>query len=182
MKEMKKIFSRYNLADAFREQEVLLFWEDVVGENLARLSQATRFEDGTLVITVASSSVASELRMLEAQLVERLNSHHGRSVVTRLRFVPGKLPSSSAAQEDNAKLKSPEPNPEAEDLADMADVSDPRLQEAFARIRRGGINRDAVRLESGATRCSRCGVAFWGTGRVCPGCRYDGFEERRDHE
>ena len=182
MKEMKKVFSRYNLADAFREQEVLLFWEKVVGATLAKFSQASRFEDGTLVIIVASSAVASELRMLETQLIKRLNQHCERSLVTRLRVMPGKLAHSAEPSQPRSRLESPDPTPEPEDLADMQDIEDPRLREAFARIRRGGINRDATRLQSGATRCPRCGIVFWGSGRICPGCLYDGFEERQDRE
>ncbi len=177
MKEMKKIFSRYNLAQAFGEQEILLLWEDVVGPNLARWSQATRFDEGTLVIEVASSSVSSELRLLEGQLVQRLNDLYGRPLVQHLRFVPGKKALPRDASNSISRLPSPEPEPQADDFAAMADVADPKLREGFARIRRGSINRDLTRLESGATRCPRCGIVFWGAGRVCPGCLYDGFEE-----
>lgn len=182
MNEMKKVFSRYNLGQAFREQEVLLFWDQVVGSNLSRWSQATRFEEGTLVITTASSSVSSELRLLESQLVRRLNERYGQPLVSRLRFVPGTIASPASAAETPRCPSVPDPEPEPEDLDAMADVADPRLREAFARIRRGGINRDATRLESGATSCPHCGLAFWGPGTVCPGCLYDAFEEREDRE
>ncbi|MBN1857643.1 DUF721 domain-containing protein [Candidatus Bipolaricaulota bacterium] len=179
---MKKIFSRYNLAQALGEQEILLYWEQLVGRNLSRWSQAIHFAEGTLVISVASSSVSSELRLLESQLVERLNDLYGRPLVERLRFVPGKQPTPVGESDLPTHLPSADPVPQAEDLAAMAGIADPQLREAFARIRRGGINRDATRLESGATRCARCGIVFWGAGRICPGCRYDGFEEHQDRE
>ena len=48
-------------------------WNDIVGESIARHSQAVRFRDGQLTVEVESSAWVQELSYLKADIQRRLN-------------------------------------------------------------------------------------------------------------
>jgi predicted nucleic acid-binding Zn ribbon protein len=55
-------------------------WADVVGPQLARVSEATGFDGGVLFVRVRSSAWLAELKRFERELLRRLNDgrSHGR--------------------------------------------------------------------------------------------------------
>lgn len=55
-------------------------WADVVGPQIARVSEATGFDGGVLFVRVRSSAWLAELKRLERELLRRLNDarSHGR--------------------------------------------------------------------------------------------------------
>ena len=76
---------------AFRKQspaaaQLLADWAIIVGPGLAGLAEPKRFQAGTLTIG-CSGPVALELQHSTGVLIERINTHLGRPLVQRLRFV-----------------------------------------------------------------------------------------------
>ena len=76
-------------------------WSDLVGPNVGANSRPVRLRDGVLTVAVADPAWATQLRFLEATLVERLQGQLGAaavdSIVVRvrpeaLRETPGNAP------------------------------------------------------------------------------------------
>ncbi len=57
-------------------------WDDVVGAHIAAHSRPILFDRGKLVIEVDQPGWATQLRYLEADLLERLRPHAGSSPLT----------------------------------------------------------------------------------------------------
>lgn len=76
---------------AFRKQspaaaQLLADWMIIVGPGLAGLAEPKRFQAGTLTVG-CTGPVALELQHCAGPLIERINTHLGRPLVQRLRFV-----------------------------------------------------------------------------------------------
>ncbi len=59
-------------------------FHEVVGPELARVATPTALRDGTLSIRCSSAAWAQTITMMELDLVDRLEPHLGRGVVTRI--------------------------------------------------------------------------------------------------
>jgi predicted nucleic acid-binding Zn ribbon protein len=106
-------------------------WPRVVGEHVARHSLPIRTSGDTLVVHCSSSTWASELTLLSAQVRESLGAAMGEAAPVRLRFEVGELPAAPAAPPEAASGGSDPARVEhAQRLA--AGVSDERLRDALA--------------------------------------------------
>lgn len=70
---------------------VLADWASIVGPKTAADATPRRLTSGTLTLSCAGP-VAMELQHLSGPLIERVNSHLGKPVVQRLRFVQDTTP------------------------------------------------------------------------------------------
>lgn len=77
--------------------QVMADWESIVGADLARVTAPKKLFSGTLSI-VCHGPVAMELQHLSDMLIARINTHLGRTAVTRLRLVQDILPQPPAIQ------------------------------------------------------------------------------------
>jgi predicted nucleic acid-binding Zn ribbon protein len=62
-------------------------WPQIVGPELAEHTTPQTFEDGVLVIAADSTSWATQVRLLAANLVKRLNEDLGHGTVRRVKVV-----------------------------------------------------------------------------------------------
>lgn len=110
--------------------QVLADWEAIVGPALARVTLPRRLHGGTLSIACAGP-VAMELQHLATELLARINTHLGRPVVERLRFIQD-APSARAAP------ATPACSPRIADAADKAVAALPEgeLRDALASLGR----------------------------------------------
>ena len=68
------------LAEGLHTQEVLGSWPGIVGEEIAKHSQAVGIENGILIVRVESSVWAQELNLLRPQIVRRLQERLGEEL------------------------------------------------------------------------------------------------------
>jgi hypothetical protein len=169
MSWVEGVLQRYNLWEKYKQQRVLLFWEEAVGRQIAQVSRPERFSDGTLWISVSSSTVAQELSFFEARYIERINDLFGEQVLRRIRFFPGQF--GKVAPRKRATLSAAD-HEEARRL--FSTLSDPELRKAFEQLYLTLRSREANLLLAGAKRCPRCGAVFSGRQDTCPGCRFEG--------
>ncbi len=174
MNWVRGVLRTYGLEREFENQQVLLLWPKVAGEQTARVAQATEFSHGVLTVSVSSSTVMHELSLLRRRYIERINQLIGDPRVQELRFIPGQIP-------QRRTITLPPPNhahlAEAETL--FSTVTDPRLRQSFLRLYETLRRREEALLAAGGKRCVRCGVVFFGEGDLCPGCRFDQFADVR---
>ncbi len=108
--------------------QILLDWEVIVGPAIAAVTTPRKLFSGTLSI-VCPGPVAMELQHLSDAVIGRINSHFGRTIVTRLRFI----------QDITAQPPPPPPpRPQARQAARRAVESLPagELREALERLGR----------------------------------------------
>jgi predicted nucleic acid-binding Zn ribbon protein len=72
-------------------------WEQIVGEALAAHTRPGGFTDGELLVIADSTAWATQVRLLRAQLIRRLNSELGGGTVTGVK-VRGPMPPQQRGQ------------------------------------------------------------------------------------
>ena len=126
----------------FGESQIVLYWEDIVGERLAAMSEPlalkwpprgparTEHAPATLVVRV-ETGFALELQHLAAIVIERVNSYLGFACIDRLALRQG--PVTRRAQAARKRLP-PSAQAVATAEAMVQDVSEGPLREALARL------------------------------------------------
>ncbi len=139
----------------FADAALLSDWPRIVGTEIAANSEPLKLtfarprerSAGTLTLKV-SPGFALALQHLEPQLLERINGHFGYRAIARLRFKQGPL---SRPARPETPFKTPAETPPAPSLdaatdaairARVADISDPVLAAALARLARGIATRN----------------------------------------
>jgi hypothetical protein len=125
----------------FGESQIVLYWEDIVGERLAAMSEPlalkwpprgparTEHAPATLVVRV-ESGFALELQHLAAIVIERVNGYLGFACVDRLALRQGPVARRTQAR----KRVTPSAQAVATAEAMVQDVSEGPLREALARL------------------------------------------------
>ena len=105
--------------------QLIADWEAVVGPDLAALTLPRRLSAGTLTLACAGP-VALELQHQSQVLIGRINTHFGRLLVDRLRFV----------QDDGALAKRAPapPRPAAAEPVTIPDMPEGPLRDALAAL------------------------------------------------
>lgn len=86
---LARVAHELGLADPGTLAVVTGGWDDLVGGALATHARPRSLRAGVLVVEVDGAQWATELRYLEAALLERLASVVGEGVVTGLRVIVG---------------------------------------------------------------------------------------------
>lgn len=68
-------------------------WAEVVGENIAEHAQPTGLRDGVLSVSAESTAWATQLRMVQGQVLAKIAAAIGDGVVTELRITGPVAPS-----------------------------------------------------------------------------------------
>lgn len=129
----------------FSESDLILHWDDIVGEHLAARSRPLKLQwpprppgrgpdqppqPATLVIRV-EGAYALQLQHSADQIVQRVNAHLGWRCVGRLALRQGPLPRAGARHVRPPPL----PAPLVEAVArQLGDVADPDLRDALVRL------------------------------------------------
>ncbi len=75
------------------EGAVFAQWSQVVGDQIAEHAQPTSLRDGVLTIAAESTAWATQLRMVQAQVLAKIAAAVGEGVVTSLRITGPTAPS-----------------------------------------------------------------------------------------
>ncbi len=75
------------LAEKVEEAAVVPDWDDRVGDQIAAVTRPLRVRNGVLWVAVRSSAWLMELKMMESEILKRLNAGRRRGRIERVRFV-----------------------------------------------------------------------------------------------
>jgi hypothetical protein len=131
-----RVLQRVDPEQQLRVYRIWTFWNDEVGDLIARRAQPARFRDGVLFVTVASHSWMQELRFMKDSIRDRLNARLGANLVRDIFFISGSV-------EDEPEVAQPadvDPMP-AEPLIALPQIADAALAEAFSRALRARAKR-----------------------------------------
>ena len=77
------------IAAGAKRRAVFTEWRDRVGDRIADVAAPLRLDRGTLVVGVRSSAWLMELKLMERQLVERINANLDEGRIESIRLVLG---------------------------------------------------------------------------------------------
>ncbi len=80
---------RSGLARKMEEASVVPAWPELVGPAIAAVTTPLRVTDGVLIVAVRSSAWLMELRLMEDEILRRVNAGRRRGRLSRIRFVMG---------------------------------------------------------------------------------------------
>ena len=80
------LFGGLGIKKTLREYTVITSWGELVGERIAKVTQAQRVENGTLFVTVANAPWRAELTMRRFEIVEKINTAIGKQIIKEIRF------------------------------------------------------------------------------------------------
>jgi predicted nucleic acid-binding Zn ribbon protein len=128
---LRNVLQRVDPDQQLRAYDIWTFWDDEVGEGIARRAQPARFRNGILFVTVATHSWMQELQYLKDSIRERLNARLGAALVRDIYFVSGSVERATAAT-----TPAPATPSNTTPLAPIAlpPIADPALAAAFARV------------------------------------------------
>lgn len=69
-----------------KQVSILTSWPDIVGEQIARVTEAERIENGILFVKTTTAPWRNELSMRRLELLEKINAAAGAKIVKEIRF------------------------------------------------------------------------------------------------
>jgi hypothetical protein len=174
----------HELSSALRPYFAKVHWDDVVGPQVAAVTQIESIRSGNddgrhvLVVRVKNGVWANELTLLKGDLLRRLNRALGGQVLSDIHFKASGL--------SRARVSPPLPAPPVPDLESIAlsgevlaqieeSVATVQDEELQSRIRRSLIHAakaDQWKRAQGWAPCARCGTLTPSSDRgLCPLCR-----------
>lgn len=83
---LQKYLEKSGIAEHIEAASVVPEWAGLVGPAIAAVTTPLRVSEKTLVVGVRSSAWMNELKMMEREIVARLNAGKPRQVVEKIRF------------------------------------------------------------------------------------------------
>ncbi len=89
---LSDLLQQYGLTQRLKEFQIVEYWPEVVGEQIAKITQAREVKDGRLYVEVssldnASSAWRNELYFLKADIIAKLNKKIGQNIIHDIMFV-----------------------------------------------------------------------------------------------
>ena len=166
--EIATVFRRQGLLDQFREQEPLLVWNEIAGENMAKLAAPLRVREGIFYIQVKNPVVAQQLEMLKDRYLKKLNEALIDTKITDLRFRVGKIHVQSEPEEP---IMEPEQFDDSLVSKVLNEIEEGPLRDSLESMMRYHLTLDARRKQEGFKECTQCGSFHEETGSICYHCK-----------
>ncbi len=83
---LEELVRKLGIKKKLQEYDAVLRWEEIVGQQIARVTVATRITKGILFVRVKSSAWRNELTMRKVEIKEKLNTALGEDIVTDIKF------------------------------------------------------------------------------------------------
>ena len=120
---MSESIGREEILRTARAQRIVRNWAEIVGPLLAEKSSPSRFDRGTLWVSVQSSEWAQELRMMKRTILAKLAQASGDPELFKdVRFGTRPIPEEEPTPEDEARKR-------AEYRESIADLSIAEIRE-----------------------------------------------------
>lgn len=83
---IEKLMAHYHIEDRYRFEQVKNKWEEVVGKMIAQRTERMSLKNGTLYITLNSSTLRQELSFMKTDLIRRVNEEAAKEIVKEIVF------------------------------------------------------------------------------------------------
>lgn len=82
-----QLFTSFGLAAQLGEALVISNWVQIVGQKNAENSQPEGISRGTLTVRCKSTAWATQLKLMQAEILKRLQSEYPKAEITAIRFI-----------------------------------------------------------------------------------------------
>lgn len=89
---LRQFLAGSQMGERLEEATIVPEWAERVGARIAAVTTPLRVSRGTLLVAVRSSAWLMELRLMETEILRRLNEGRERGRITKIRFVMGDAP------------------------------------------------------------------------------------------
>lgn len=86
MRALETLVRQLGITNKMRQATILSSWAEIVGEQIARVTEAERIENGILFVKTLNAPWRNELTMRRLEIMEKLNTAAGSKVVKEIRF------------------------------------------------------------------------------------------------
>ncbi len=86
---IQSVLQRAGVEEGFRRHSALMYWDDVVGDKIARKARPKELEGKTLLVNVESSAWVHELTYLKNDILRELNQRVGGGAIDKIVFLIG---------------------------------------------------------------------------------------------
>lgn len=83
---LDKFVHSLGITKKMKQFSVITSWSEIVGEQIARVTEADRMENGILFVKTATAPWRNELTMRRMEIMEKVNAAAGSKVVKEIRF------------------------------------------------------------------------------------------------
>ncbi len=83
---LDKFVHQLGITKKMKQFSVITSWPDIVGEQIAKVTQAERMENGILFVKTTTAPWRNELTMRRMEIMEKVNTAAGSKVVKEIRF------------------------------------------------------------------------------------------------
>ena len=83
---LKNFIARANIEEKIAISSIFNHWQEIVGKEISKRSKPEKLSKGVLFVSVTTSTWANELSLMSVNLLGKINSHIGKSVVKEIRF------------------------------------------------------------------------------------------------
>jgi predicted nucleic acid-binding Zn ribbon protein len=83
---LQQLTHNLGITKTLRQYDVIASWKSIVGHRIARVTEAQRMDNGILFVTVATAPWRAELSMMRPEIIKKINSSLGTTIVKDIRF------------------------------------------------------------------------------------------------
>lgn len=176
---------RLQLDGRAREMRALLVWAEVVGPQIAAVTEPDVVREGVLHVVARTSTWASELTFHKQSILKGINQRLGKGTLRDLRFRQGQLNDGGRVEAPAALLPTDAElaaitlteQEEGEIASAVEAQADPEMAALLGRMLAGERRRRRWLIQKGQRVCPRCGAHFERAGPECPACRVERQQE-----
>lgn len=83
---LDELISSLGIKKKLQEYDAVIYWEQVVGEQIARVTTAKRIAQGVLFVHVKTSTWRNELILRKKEIIDKMNTIVGLNIVKDIKF------------------------------------------------------------------------------------------------
>ncbi len=153
------------------------FWSRIAGNELAKKTEAVRFQSGYLYLQTDSPALAHQIFLMTTDILRKYHKLLGPGIVKGIKIKVGAIKKKyqdSAPIIDKFKL---DENEKAKIEEYCKEINDPELAERFKKLIKCSILQYKQKEINGGHQCLSCGVIIDKEFNYCPCCQQKVSEE-----
>ena len=83
---IEELVAALGIDGTLRRYRVLAGWAEIVGEQIARVTEPQRIDNGVLFVSVKTAPWRAELTLKRLEIIHKLNAAAGADVIRDIRF------------------------------------------------------------------------------------------------
>jgi predicted nucleic acid-binding Zn ribbon protein len=83
---LDKFVHHIGITKKMKQFSIITSWSEIVGEQIAKVTEAERMENGILYVRTKSATWRNELSMRRLEILEKVNVAAGSKLVKEIRF------------------------------------------------------------------------------------------------